>query len=336
MVADCILTLEQPFPGDNQYCVPDIRPELRFHIHRDKDTCDFILSDRLTESRLRVARCLMENPDFDISHWYAEQRAHELGLTNEITHHHCMGKAISIVATKLLTDGIASSYPSIDYNLGPEQQFQVLQISVRDPEHCRIKDFYLGKDIDIPKLWLEDPEFDLVGWYRRYIDRHSLFEHQYCSAHLELASWVTRDNTEQPISPEETISDSEFDLDELLENNNAGCDDMPHLDPLLDDSESDEEGEDPFARPRTYGLEDNRVFIKKCNACLPNVNHFQGMDIPWITHISQEALVSWWNDEIGASSVFTIEYRGLKPTYMSHGYTGIHSPSVNGSPRDAL
>ena len=116
----------------------------------------------------------MENPNFDISYWYAEKQAHELGLTDEITHHQCMGDAISIVATKLLADGIASSYPSIDYELGPEQHFQVLQISVRNPENCLIKDFYLRKDIDITRLWLEDPEFDMVGWYRCYVDKHGV------------------------------------------------------------------------------------------------------------------------------------------------------------------
>lgn len=68
-----------------------------------------------------IMRCLMEHPDFYISHWYAEWRAHELGLTKEITHHHCMSEAVAMVATKLLTDGIPSSYPSMDYKLRPEQ-----------------------------------------------------------------------------------------------------------------------------------------------------------------------------------------------------------------------
>ena len=114
MVASCILTLEPPFLGDSLYCVPDLHLELWFHIHWDEDMHDFILSNRLTESWLRVTWCLMENPDFDISYWFAEKWSHELGLTDEITHHHCMGEAISIVATKLLIDGIVSSYPSIE------------------------------------------------------------------------------------------------------------------------------------------------------------------------------------------------------------------------------
>ena len=68
-----------------------------------------------------------------------------------------------MVATKLLTNGIASSYPSMDYSLKPEQHFQVLRVNVRSPGDFLIKEFYLEKDMDLLKSWLEDPEFDLVG-----------------------------------------------------------------------------------------------------------------------------------------------------------------------------
>ena len=44
----------------------------------------------------------------------------------------------------------------------------------------------------------------------------------------------------------DVLSSSEFDMDEILENNNMGCVNMPDLDPLSDDSGSDEEGDDPF------------------------------------------------------------------------------------------
>ena len=238
----------------------------------------------------------MENPNFDISYWYAEKRAHELGLTDEINHHQCMDEVISIVATKLLTDGITSSYPSIDYELGPEQRFQVLQTSKKNPENCLIKDFYLGKDVDIPKLWLEDPDFDLVGWYRHHVDKHGWFKQEYCKAHLDLSPIGITDGAEQLMGPEDlttspqmspekdwddlpeldVLSSSEFNLDEILDNNNADCVDMPDLDPLSDDSESDEEEEDPLARPQAYCLEDDRIFIKKIQRVLTQCQPFPG------------------------------------------------------------
>ena len=92
MVADCIPTLTPPFPGDHLYCIPDLHPEIHFFIQQDEEMCDYLLCDQLTGVRLVLAQCLMEHPNFDICHWYAKQRAHELGLTNEITHHCCMVK----------------------------------------------------------------------------------------------------------------------------------------------------------------------------------------------------------------------------------------------------
>ena len=112
MVADTILTLQPPFPGDRLYDAPDLRPEPRFFVKQDKKMSNYLINDRLTSSRLVVARCLMENPDFDISYWFAEQRVRALGLTKEFSHHCYMGDATAIVSTKLLTDGISSSYPT--------------------------------------------------------------------------------------------------------------------------------------------------------------------------------------------------------------------------------
>ena len=241
----------------------------------------------------------MEYPDFDISHWYAEQRAHELGLTDKIMHHRCMGEVISMVATKLLTDGIASSYPSMDYNLKLEQHFQVLRVNVRSPGYFLIKDFYLEKDTDLPKSWLEDPEFDLVGWYRCYIDQNSLFEQKYCNAHPELLGINSSADAEQPedgkplvLSPTpkqeaewddlpelETLSANEFDVEEFFEENSkmdAVYDDMPPLDPLSDDSDLDE---DEYVMPQlhpTYCQEDDCTLIDKVQMVFTQCQPYPG------------------------------------------------------------
>ena len=108
-----------------------------------------------------------------------------------------------------------------------------------------------------------------MGWYRHYVDKHGLFEQEYCRAHPDLAPREILDDDELPsgpvdivsssqTSPEENwddlpeldvLSSSEFNMDELLESDNTDSVDMPDLDPLSDDSESDEEGKDPFAQP---------------------------------------------------------------------------------------
>ena len=54
MVADTILTQQPPFPGDNLYCVPDLCPELHFHIQRDEETWDYLLCDQWTGGQVVI------------------------------------------------------------------------------------------------------------------------------------------------------------------------------------------------------------------------------------------------------------------------------------------
>jgi hypothetical protein len=164
MVIDSILTMEAPFPGDEQYDSSTLRPELRFYVHQDTITRDYSIDDRLTGIRHVVARCLVENEEFDISYWYAEQRARALRLTNRILHQRHMGDTISIVARKLLTDGIASSYPCTSFELDLSHRFWV-QRSESDEESYIISDVDLEIDTCIAKAWLEEPTFDLVSQY---------------------------------------------------------------------------------------------------------------------------------------------------------------------------
>ena len=95
-----------------------------------------------------LARCLLENPEFDISYWYAEQRLQMTGLTNRIRHCHPIGDAITIVAKKLLIDGISSSYPCVSGQLNPNDRFCVTKAVI---EGYIISDIDLGLDTHIPK-----------------------------------------------------------------------------------------------------------------------------------------------------------------------------------------
>ena len=85
-----------------------------------------------------------------------------------------MGSALDYVATRLLTNAIATHFPSVDPDLDLESQFYVHQ-----------KDFgsidYIVEDLDfelqtrIPKQWLAEPTFDLVHWYLQSLE----FENHY-------------------------------------------------------------------------------------------------------------------------------------------------------------
>ena len=132
MVVDTILTLEAPYPGDPQYNPAGLRPELRFYVKRIASTLDYVIRDRLTDSWFALTRNLLEDLEFDVIYWYAEKRSRMLGLTGRISQHCCIGNPVSIIATKLLTDGIASSYgsyPCSDPQLDPSRRFHLWRTS---------------------------------------------------------------------------------------------------------------------------------------------------------------------------------------------------------------
>ena len=39
---------------------------------------------------------------------------------------------------------------------------------------------------DVQRIWLEDPSFDLVSWYRQHLSQQGLFEYTYYDTHREL------------------------------------------------------------------------------------------------------------------------------------------------------
>ena len=99
------------------------------------------------------------------------------------THSNPIDSTIDSVATKLLTDGIASSYPCTNLDLDPEDQFYVHLFDYGSREYV-INDIDLEVFPQLPKAWLEEPLFNLVGWYRQYIDETEIFERKYPDSHL--------------------------------------------------------------------------------------------------------------------------------------------------------
>ena len=311
MVADSILTLEPPFPGDELYFAENIRPELRFHVlQRPRAPFDFVIEDRLTDTKSIISQHRLKDPNFDISYWYAEQRNKELRLTGEITHHREMGDAISIVATKLLTDGIASSFPSTSYQLAPGHRFRIYRSDRGNRlEEYIIEDADLGENTNVPKTWLEDPTFDLVGWYRLYLGRRGFFEHQYHEKQSRTyrkeevvipSNGKGPDSTNQPDLPPSlsageptanpadwdklpefevlTADGSDFESEEFFEeeNLNQGSDleDLPGLDPLSDDSDDEVAADD--CHIYVSEEEEEKILVERIKTVLTQCQPFPG------------------------------------------------------------
>ena len=75
LVADAALTLAQPFPGDEEFDMLSIRPELRFRVVKVQDTVpEYIIHDHLTNEPVAIDKSFLEKPRFDIGRWYAKLR----------------------------------------------------------------------------------------------------------------------------------------------------------------------------------------------------------------------------------------------------------------------
>ena len=71
MQADAILTLEQPYPGDDRYDSSQVRPEWQFTV---KGTCvndDYMIYDSLTKFQISINKSYLSNHQFDLAQWYA-------------------------------------------------------------------------------------------------------------------------------------------------------------------------------------------------------------------------------------------------------------------------
>jgi hypothetical protein len=78
MMAEYILMVQQPYPGDERYC-PIEPPYKRFSFTRCNPS-NYSIADRLTGFRVKVAKTHLANPHFDVPGWYAHKQARALNL----------------------------------------------------------------------------------------------------------------------------------------------------------------------------------------------------------------------------------------------------------------
>ena len=125
LVADAILTLAQPFPGDEDFDRSDVRPELCLCVFKDPNDTQYIVQDLLVLESAAILISLMKEPNFNIGRWYARKRKQSKLKDKKMLQHAKMGQALITVATKLLVDGIQSYYPSRNGNLDLSQRFKI-------------------------------------------------------------------------------------------------------------------------------------------------------------------------------------------------------------------
>ena len=164
LVADSILTRSQPFPGDERFEAEGlIRPELRFRVRKSTTAPEYIIQDYWAAETFTIPKTLLERPRFNLGRWYA-RRLGDTTRNPEAFNDAEMGRPLAIVARKLLEDGIRSYYPSRDLHLNPKNRF-VVSPPRPGREGYLIDDRDMRSMVEIPVSSLEDPLFDLIGWY---------------------------------------------------------------------------------------------------------------------------------------------------------------------------
>jgi hypothetical protein len=125
MMAEYILTIMQPYPGDERYCPID-PPYERFDMYKCTPN-NYLIADRLNGFLIKVSKAHLANPHFDIRGWYVRKQTKALNLTREHVVPYQMGSSLDYVATRLLTNAIKTHFPSVNPDLDPESRFYVHQ-----------------------------------------------------------------------------------------------------------------------------------------------------------------------------------------------------------------
>jgi hypothetical protein len=179
MVVKALLNKEQPYPEDDKYIYSKrILPYTRFEITQVNDV-DYNVKDWLTEFEILIPMYLLENSHFKVSGWYTQQQSQALGLKNTKQISEEIGYSLPEIARKLLEDGINSDYPNMDPNTDANLRF-----GMQGPDALKlytIFDLDLKIDVYIHRSNLIKPEFDLVGWYREYVNENNISMTHYLS-----------------------------------------------------------------------------------------------------------------------------------------------------------
>ena len=243
LVADAVLTLSQPFPGDEQFSMEELRPELRFRVVRNDDSTNYTIHDYLAQRTTLVSLSLLSKPRFNIGRWYARKLEQGSVGDKRLLEHAEMGLAVAVVATKLLEDGSSSYYPPRDSSRDPASRFKV-----HPPNAARtgylINDTDLRLLIEISASKLEDPGFDLVGWYMRFLSNEE--------TKIQLRQNLASSHTESQSQSQPSRADSDV-FDDHETSVDVEEEEIPNLIALSDDSDDDDYRQEELEAERLLG-----------------------------------------------------------------------------------
>jgi hypothetical protein len=254
LIADSILTLSQPFPGDERFFNIDLRPELRFRVFKDFLQPEYMIQDYLVHETVTIHESLLKNPHFNLGRWYARRRSpsriHDPVEWEEAV----MGQALITVAKKLLVDGISAYYPSRESSINPAYRF-VMTPPKNNGEEFTVVDRDLGYQTRVRRDQLEDPMFDLIGWYMQVLAQRRRFN--WATEHDDTTAGDTHSCQADHSFEDCSLTAGPSNLEPAMEAPDEGSqDDLPELLALSDDSDDDDYRQTAFCTEPMWGGED--------------------------------------------------------------------------------
>jgi len=226
MFIEWILSSWKEYPVDERFKQSNTFTETselkeRFLIKRtgrSRKLC-YLITDSFIGFRIKVPLTLLEKPMFDLRNWYAKRVAKHYQIrTRSKIPYRSFGYPLQEIPEMLLLDGVNSHYPSVDfYELVDADRFAVElmtpetqsgnMMSEGEGKPSDVISMYLIKDqlleLEIPILrnHLMDPKFDLVGWYREFLDETGIYSKYYKEEVLEVNKGLLHYRSENSIDP---------------------------------------------------------------------------------------------------------------------------------------
>jgi hypothetical protein len=190
MTAEFLLTKFQLYPGD-EYGMDEISeidkdsdpvlPYDRFRVKRTSGNTDlYRINDCFTGFSIVINKSSLANPKFNLAHWYALNRTKNLKLGKPSTGEYPLQlvNPVALVTKSVLQSGVHSHFPNVLIETWTTDfRFFVYLKDYGSTTYVIVNDD-LKLEIEIDVTILENPKFDLVGWYLEYITRDKIFYKQ--------------------------------------------------------------------------------------------------------------------------------------------------------------
>ena len=160
LMAEYVLDIMQPYPGDSEFLHPGVQQH--FEVFTHPHASFYQIYDCLTRKGCLIWAGYLKNPYFHLGEWYARWQARRYSLNEKPKCTWTMGDAYAHNAMCVLQSGISTLYPSSDLEINDEYRFTVVSKST-DQYFIHDEDF--TEPLTVDKTFLQNPHIDLGDWY---------------------------------------------------------------------------------------------------------------------------------------------------------------------------